>query len=213
MTLASGEVVTAHSTNTGSMTGCCEPGSAVYVSRADNPKRKLKYTWELIKVGRILVCINTLVPNRMTYQAIKAQEIAELTGYQDLFKEVTIADSSPKSRIDLMLADPKLGRCYVEIKNVTLAEDKVARFPDAVTTRGRKHLLELLRLKKQGHRAVIFFFVARADCDVFAPADEIDSEYGETLREVVSQGVEALAYRVRARRDHLRFEQRLDVLL
>ena len=188
-----GQVVTAHCTNTGSMTGCCAPGQPVYLSVHDNPKRKLKYTWELIEMPATLVGVNTLVPNRLVFQTAEAGLISELAGYRSVEREVKAGDNS---RIDLRLSNGPNDRCYVEIKNCTLVDDGVARFPDAVTKRGLKHLNELENLVKSGCRCVMFYFIQRMDAQIFEPADRIDPGYGKGLRHAVNRGVEILAYDV-----------------
>ena len=188
--LASGEVVTAHCTNTGSMMGCKEPGSEVYISRSDNQNRKLLYTWELIRADNTWVGINTMHPNKLVPEALTAGRIKELCGFDNIRREVKV---SAHSRLDLCLEGSN-GNCFVEIKNVTLAVHGAAAFPDAVSERGTKHLKELMRLKRQGHRAAIVFVIQRGDCDSFRPADEIDHEYGRWLRRAIKAGVEALPY-------------------
>ena len=191
--LANGEVVTAHCTNTGSMMGCKEPGSAVYISRSDNPNRKLLYTWELIKANDTWVGINTMHPNKLVPEAVEAGVIEELGGFENIRREVKV---SAHSRLDLCLEGGD-GNCFVEVKNVTLAVDGTAAFPDAISERGTKHLRELMRLKRQGHRAAIVFVIQRGDCEYFRPADEIDQEYGRWLRRAINAGVEALPYRAK----------------
>ena len=191
--LTDGAIVTAHCTNTGSMLGCKQPGSAVYLSRSDNEKRKLAYTWEMIRIDRHWVGINTLHPNRLAAEGVKSGAIRELEGYQTIRREVV---TRPGTRLDLCL-EGRNGMCFVEVKNVTLAVDGAAAFPDAVTERGTKHLKELMRLKRKGHRAAIVFVIQRGDCDYFRPADEIDAEYGRWLRRALNAGVEALPYRAK----------------
>jgi len=188
--LPSGEIVIAHCTNTGSMMGCKEPGSAVYLSRSDNPNRKLPYTWELIEINRNWVGINTMHPNRLVAEAVASGAIQELAGYDCIRREVKV---SAHTRLDLCL-ESQNGNCFVEVKNVTLATEGVAAFPDAITERGTKHLRELMRLHRKGHRAAIVFVIQRPDCHAFRPADEIDMEYGRWLRKAVKAGVEALPY-------------------
>ncbi len=188
--LPTGEIVTAHCTNTGSMLGCKEPGSAVYVSLSPNKGRKLAYTWEMIQIRKAWVGINTLHPNRLVAEAIEAGTLRELLGYEVIRREVKV---SAHSRLDLCL-EGNNRCCYVEIKNVTLSFDGAAAFPDAVSERATKHLKELIRLKRQGHRAAIVFVIQRGDCGYFRPADEIDPEYGRWLRRAVKAGVEALPY-------------------
>jgi sugar fermentation stimulation protein A len=188
--LESGEVITAHCPNSGSMLGCAEPGSQVIVSHSDNPSRKLAYTWQLVKVMSGWVGINTGLPNRLVLEGIINGQIQELGGYTDIRGEVPYGLNS---RIDLLLRRPA-ELCYVEVKNVTLRRDKLALFPDSVTTRGQKHLRELMAEKHAGHRAVAFFLVQRGDCVSVGPADTIDPTYGRLLREAAVAGVELLAY-------------------
>jgi len=191
--LDDGRIVTAHCPNTGSMQGCAEPGRAVYLSRHDNPNRKLKYTWQMIEMQDSLVGVNTLVPNRLVFGSVQAGLIPELSGYRSVVREVAIGEGS---RIDLMLSNGKKDRCYVEIKNCTLVENGIALFPDAVTARGLKHLKALETLVKAGCRGVMFYFIQRMDAALFKPADSIDPDYGRGLRHAVGRGVEILAYDV-----------------
>ncbi len=188
--LPGGEIVTAHCTNTGSMMGCKEPGSVVYISRSDKEGRRLFYTWEIIGVGRTWVGINTMHPNRLVAEAIAWGAIPELKGYDNVRREVVTRQGT---RLDLCLEGSN-GSCFVEVKNVTLAVDGAAAFPDAVSERGTKHLKELMRLRRKGHRAAVVFVIQRNDCSVFRPADEIDAEYGRWLRRAVKVGVEVLPY-------------------
>lgn len=192
--LTDGRTVTAHCPNSGSMTACSTPGRPVYLSHHESPKRKLAYTWELIEMPTSLVGVNTQVPNRLTAQAIQGGAVPELRGYDGLRREVR---AGRHSRLDLLLTHRDTPPCYVEVKNCTLVEDGTARFPDAVTARGRKHLVALQDLAADGARSVIFFLVQRMDAHRFRPADEIDPAYGDALRRAVANGVEALAYDVR----------------
>lgn len=192
--LETGEIVTAHCPNTGSMKGCCEPGRPVYLSLHDNPNCKYKYTWELIAMPTSLVGVNTLVPNRLVYKAIAQKRIPELSEYDIIQREVKI---SAHSRIDLMLTGRNGDHCYVEIINCTLVTEGIAQFPDAVTTRGLKHITDLEKLVDDGHRCMMFYFIQRMDAQVFRPADHIDPQYGRGLRQAVKNGIEVLAYDVR----------------
>jgi len=189
--LDSGETVTAHCPNSGSMKGCSEAGRPVYLSFHDNPKRKLAYTWELIDMPASLVGVNTLVPNRLVAAAIRAGLVPALSGYAEVRPEVR---AGARSRLDLLLTDTAGARCYVEIKNCTLVAEGAACFPDAVTTRGRQHLLELQELVAAGNRGVMFFLIQRMDAETFSPADYIDSAYGRELRRAAAAGVELLAW-------------------
>jgi len=207
--LADGTIVTAHCTNTGSMIGCKTPGSAVYISRCVNQRRRLAYTWELIRVNGHWVGINTLHPNRLVVEGIEAGVFPELQGYGSIRREICTRQGT---RLDVCL-EGRDGFCFVEIKNVTLAIDGTAAFPDAVTARGKKHLRELIRLKRQGHRAVILFVIQRADCDSFRPADEIDQEYGRWLRRAARAGVEVLPYQARVTPQEIVLTTRLETRL
>jgi sugar fermentation stimulation protein A len=187
--LENGEVVIAHCANSGSMRGCANPGDPVLISQSNNPKRKLKYTWELIQSKDSMIGVNTQVPNRLVKAAIENGLIAELVNYTQVTAEVKTSDHT---RLDLLLENGAGDRCYVEIKNCTLVEEGVAMFPDAVTTRGQKHLDELVDLKRQGHRAVIFYLIQRMDARVFTPAAMIDAVYAQKLHHAVENGVEII---------------------
>jgi sugar fermentation stimulation protein A len=191
--LEDGRAVTAHCPNSGSMKACCQPDRPVYLSYHDNPKRKLPYTWELIHMPTSLVGVNTQVPNRLTAQAIKVGDVAELAGYATVRREVR---AGKHSRIDILLEAPDRRPCYVEVKNCTLVEDGMATFPDAVTVRGQKHLEELQGLVAAGCRCVMFYLIQRMDAKRFGPADHIDPTYGEKMRRAADNGVEILAYDV-----------------
>ena len=193
--LDDGTVVTAHCANPGSMLGLKEPGSEVWLSPSRNPDRKLKFSWELIRVGDGLVGINTAHPNRLVEEAVAGARVAELAGYESFRREVKYGKNS---RIDLLLEDPAKPPCYVEVKNVHLMrEDGLAEFPDAVTKRGAKHLVELGDMVEEGHRAVMFYLVQREDCDRFAIAGDIDPDYKAELARAVGRGVEAICYACR----------------
>ncbi|MFQ5653052.1 MAG: DNA/RNA nuclease SfsA, partial [bacterium] len=165
--LASGEAVTVHCANSGSMLGLDAPGSQVLLSRSDNRRRKLAYTWELVRVADTWVGVNTLVPNRVVHEALRLQQIPALQPYDEIKPEAT---AGGRSRFDFLLRD-RQRRCFVEVKSVTLAQAEVALFPDAKTERGSKHLRELSELARDGARAVMFFLVNRGDCTRFAPAE------------------------------------------
>jgi len=206
--LPDGTIVTAHTPNTGSMKQCAIPGYRVLISEADDPKRKLKYTLELIRVGDFWVDTHTQRTNRVVEEALRSGWIDGLTGYR-----VTPEFKFGDSRIDFHLENDH-EKVLVEVKNVTLIEgDSTASFPDAVTTRGQKHLRELLDAKQQGYRAVIFFLVQRGEATEFSPADDIDPEYGRLLRKVVAGGVEALAYKTVVTPTENRVQQKLPVVL
>jgi sugar fermentation stimulation protein A len=207
--LRNGHVVTAHCPNSGSMKTCAEPGRPVYLSRHDNPKRRLTYTWELIDMGSSLVGVNTLVPNRLVKAAVTLGAIEALAGYDTVRSEVGYGQGS---RIDLLL-EREGQRCFIEVKNCTLVVDGSASFPDAVTSRGLKHLVELQAQVRLGHRAVMFYLVQRMDAEAFRPADHIDPSYGKELRSAVQNGVEALSYDVSLDLTGIGLNQRLPLFL
>ena len=193
--LPNGEVVVAHCPNTGSMKRCQQDGARVWLSRSDNPKRKLAYTWELVEVdGKYLACINTGYPNKLVGEAISNGVVKELSGYTEQKAEVKYGE---KSRIDWLLTGGDGRKCYVEVKSVTLLEeDGLGYFPDAVPDRGRKHLYELGKMVEEGHRAVMFFCVSHTGIDSVTPAAHIDKRYAQAFVEVVGKGVEVIAYQV-----------------
>lgn len=207
--LADGRLVTAHCPNSGSLLGCQDAGSPVYLSSHSDPGRRLSYTWEMIRVGRTWVGINTLWPNRLVVEAIENGILSELRGYAEIRREIRV---SPRSRLDLCLLRES-GRCYVEVKNVTFRLGDLAAFPDAVTLRGTKHLRELIRLAKRGHQAALVFVVQRADCRAFRPADEIDPEYGRWLRRALAVGVRILPYQARVAPREIALQRRLSLVL
>lgn len=201
-TLESGETVTAHCANPGSMMGLADPGIPVWLSTTDNPKRKLKFGLEIVEVddgrGPALVGINTAHPNRLVREAIEADAIAELTGYASLRPEVKYGTNS---RIDILLEDdlsPEDGGkppCYVEIKNVHLVRQPgFAEFPDSVTKRGAKHLDEMANMVRGGARAVMVYLVQRGDCERFSLAGDIDPGYAAAFAAARDAGVEAICY-------------------
>ena len=206
-----GGVITAACPNTGSLMGCCEAGSRVWLSESDSPTRKYRHTWEIVEVGEVMVGINTGLPNALVAEAVAAGVIAELAGYPSVRREVAFGEE--RSRVDLLLEAPGREACYVEVKNVTAAANRgVALFPDCVSERGSKHLRELMRLKARGLRPVQVYCVQRGDVGEVRPADGIDHEYGRTLREAIAAGVEVLAYRARVTAREVRLAERIPVV-
>ncbi|MBB4265927.1 DNA/RNA nuclease SfsA [Roseospira visakhapatnamensis] len=195
--LEDGTPVTAHCPNSGSMLSVNPPGAEVWVSPASNPERKLKYTWELVRIGDHLVGVNTNHPNAIVAEAIAQGRVPGLTGYETLRREVKYGRNS---RIDVLLAAPDRPSCYVEVKNVTLRRDPgtgrdargLAEFPDAVTSRGAKHLEELTDMVAAGHRAMMVYLVQRGDCDRFRIAADLDPAYEEALSRARASGVDAV---------------------
>jgi sugar fermentation stimulation protein A len=207
--LDTGETITAHCANSGAMAGLKAPGSTVWLSPAANPDRKLKYSWELIEADGHLVGINTMHPNHIVAEAIRAGAIAPLTGYASLRQEVKYGRNS---RIDILLEDPDRPACYVEVKNVHLRRDgPLAEFPDAVTERGAKHLVELGDMVEAGHRAVMLYLVQRMDCDRFAIAGDVDPTYDAGLKVARERGVEVLCYACRLTTEEITVDRALDL--
>ena len=193
--LDTGEIITAHCPNTGPMTGIAIPNSLVQVSKSNNPKRKLAYTWEMIQIGSTWVGTNTAIPNRVIKLALQQQLLPELANRYSMVRSEVPYGKDKKSRVDFLLTgEDSQPAIYVEVKSVTLSYDNLALFPDTVTTRGQKHLVELADLIPQA-KAVMLYFINRGDCDRFAPSDSCDPLYGELLRQAVAKGVEVLPYR------------------
>ncbi|WP_338488314.1 DNA/RNA nuclease SfsA [Pseudomonas trivialis] len=208
-----GELLTIHCPNTGSMLNCMVEGGQVWFSRSDDPKRKLPGTWEIAETpqGR-LACVNTARANQLVEEALRDGVISELNGFTALKREVPYGQE--KSRIDFRL-EYQEGAAYVEVKSVTLGFDgsAVAAFPDAVTQRGAKHLRELAHLARSGVRAVQLYCVNLSGIEAVRPAVEIDAGYAGALREAKAAGVEVLAYGVRVTHEEIVVDRRLQVLL
>lgn len=197
VTLLSGEKLTVHVANPGSMIGLADPGAHVWLSKSDNPKRKLAYSWELVAVdfgaGPELVGINTMHPNALVAEAIAANLIPELASYTTVRREVKYGKNS---RIDFLLEAPARVSCYVEVKNVHLMRQPgLAEFPDAVTVRGAKHLDELASVIAAGNRAVMLFLIQIGSAERFALARDIDPHFGREFDRARARGVEAIARR------------------
>ncbi len=184
------EIVVAHCANTGTMTTCLGQNWPVLMSKNDDPKRKLKYSLEMIYNGKSWIGLNTGRTNSLAVAAISNGIIGELKNFKDLKQEVNIG----ASRIDIMTIDNDNLPTYIEVKNVTFVENDIAYFPDAVTERGQKHLLELMKLKKEGIRAVMLFIIQREDCHSFSLSNSVDPTYSKLLKEALSVGVEVLIY-------------------
>jgi sugar fermentation stimulation protein A len=207
--LDSGEVVTVHCANPGSMLGLVEPGTTVWLTRSEDPARKLAWSWQLLDLrlhGRpARVGINTGNPNRIVAEAIGAGRVPELAGYRRLRNEVRYGRNS---RVDLLLEDDLRPPCYVEIKNVhLLRRPGLAEFPDSVTARGVKHLVELSAMARAGARAVMFFLVQRNDADRLGLARDLDPGYAAAFAAARAAGVEALVYSCKLTRREIRLDR------
>lgn len=189
--LDSGEFITAHCPNSGSMMGLKEPGFPVLVQDAQNPNRKLKYTFKMVQADGAWVGIDTGIPNKLVYESIEQGLVPELAGYTTMKREVKYGKNS---RIDIFMQSDDKPDCYVEVKNVTLKDGPSALFPDAVTTRGQKHLQELSDVVSQSKRAVMFYLIQRDDCEHFDIASDIDPEYKIAFDAAIKAGVEVICY-------------------
>ena len=187
-----GREITAHCPNPGAMLGLNTPGLPVWLSRSDDPKRKLAHTLELVEVDGGLVGVNTMHPNRLVAEALAADAIPELRGYASIRREVNYGTNS---RVDFLLESTDRPHCWLEIKNCHLSRTAgLAEFPDCVAARSSKHLRELAAMVDEGHRAVALFVVQRTDCEGFLACGELDPLFARTLDEVAAKGVEVLVY-------------------
>ena len=211
VTLPGGETVTAHVANPGAMTGLAAPGSRVWLSKSDNPSRKLSHSWELIEVdlgqGLELVGVNTGHPNLLVGAALAAGAIPELAGYETIRREVKYGKNS---RVDFLLESAGRPPCYVEIKNVHLMRRPgLAEFPDSKTERGAKHLEELGDMVAEGHRAVMLYLIQIGSASGFALARDIDPKYGTAFDRARSRGVEAMAWKCMITMDGIEIAERV----
>ncbi len=202
-----GELVTAHLANTGRMTGCVAPDAPVRLSRSDNPKRKLAWSVEQIRVGGHWICVNSARPNRVVEEGIRAGAVAELAGFEGVKREQRLGES----RVDLVLEGP--GRTWVEVKNATLLVGDTLRFPDAVSERATRHVQELEAVARRGERAVLFFHVGHEGGSRVGLAENIDPTYAAAVRSAVRAGVEVLAYRAAMTDRTIRLAERIDVVI
>ena len=192
------------------MDTCWEPGWTVYLSHHPDPKRKLKYTLELTSNGDTLIGVNTSFTNKIAKEALENKVISELSSFDQIYPERKVGDS----RIDFYLeSSSKNLSAYVEVKNATLVKKNRALFPDAVSTRGQKHIKDLMKLKEEGHRAAMLYVVNREDANSFSVAEDIDPEYARLLREAQKKGVEIYAYACDITPKAITLSRKLDVVL
>lgn len=202
-----GEVLTVHCPNTGAMTGCAEPGSRVWLSHSDNPKRKYAYSWQLVEQGGHLICIHSALANEVFADALQAGRSEILNGYQKWRREVRL-DSG--SRIDFMLSGEEKADCYIEVKAVTLHQGAgLGAFPDTVSQRATKHLAELRALLEQGYQAQLAFVVLHNGIDRVSAASDIDPVYARALADAERAGVAVKAYGVDVTTTHMQLAREL----
>ena len=185
------KIITAHCPNTGSMVGLLEKGNKVWFSKSSDPKRKLKYTLQIIEDNNNKIGINTLLTNKIVFEALNNKKIKSLIKFNNIKKEVKFSD---KTRFDFLLTNSK-EKCFLEVKNVTLfRNENIAEFPDAVTTRGKKHLIDLIKAKKNGYESYILYLIQRESCDSFKIAKDIDKDYEIAFKKAKKKGIKILCY-------------------
>ena len=185
------KIITAHCPNSGSMMGLLDEGNKTWFSESNNPKRKLKYTLEIIEVGKNLVGINTLLTNKLVLEALNSKKIKSLIKFDNIKTEVNFSNNT---RFDFLISNNK-EKCFLEVKNVTLVrQEKVAEFPDSITSRGTKHLKELINAKKKGFQSYILYLIQREDCQSFKIAKDIDENYEIAFNNAKKTGVKILCY-------------------
>ena len=200
------KIITAHCPNSGSMMGLLEKGNKVWFSLSNNPKRKLKYTLEIIEVKNEKIGINTLLTNKIVFEALINKKIETLNKFNNIKPEVRFSD---KTRFDFLLSNSK-EKCFLEVKNVTLLrERKIAEFPDAVTSRGTKHLNELCNAKKKGYQSYILYLIQREDCDSFKIAKDIDEKYEIAFIEAKNNGVKILCYDCKLNNEEIKLNKQI----
>ncbi len=184
-------IITAHCPNSGSMMGLLDKNNKVWFSKSNNPKRKLNYTLEIIEVKKNLVGINTMLTNKIVLEALNEKKIEDLSKFDNIKTEVKFSDNT---RFDFLISNDAK-KCFLEVKNVTLLRrNKTAEFPDAITSRGTKHLKELIHAKKKDYQSCILFLIQRSDCEIFKIAKDIDKEYMSIFIEALKSNVKILCY-------------------
>ena len=201
------KIITAHCPNSGSMMGLLNRGNKAWFSLSDNPKRKLKYTLEMIEVKNKKVGINTLLTNKIVLEALKHKKINSLNKFNHIKTESKFSDGT---RFDFLLSNDK-EKCFLEVKNVTLLrENKIAEFPDAITSRGTKHLNELCNAKKKGYQSYILYLIQRENCDSFKIARDIDEEYKIAFSNALKSGVKVLCYDCKLNSEEIKLNKRIN---
>ena len=185
------KILTCHCPNTGSMMGLLEEDNKIWFSKTNNPKRKLKYTLEIVKVKNKMIGVNTLLSNKIVLEALNQKKIKSLIKYNNIKAEVKFSN---KTRFDFLISNDK-EKCFIEVKNVTLIrKKKIAEFPDAITTRGTRHLKELIIAKEKGFKSYIFYLLQMEGCESFKIAKDIDVQYNLAFNEALKSGVKILCY-------------------
>jgi len=203
------KIITAHCPNSGSMMGLLDKGNKTWFSISGNPKRKLKYTLEIIKVGKILIGINTLLTNKLVLEALKLKKIKSLIKFDNIKTEVRFSNNT---RFDFLISNSK-EKCFLEVKNVTLVRnEKIAEFPDAITSRGTKHLMELINAKKKGFQSYILYLIQRQDCRAFKITEDIDQDYKIAFDKATKAGVKILCYDCKINHAEVKLNNQIDLI-
>ena len=203
------KIITAHCPNTGSMMGLLNKGNKTWFSVSNNPKRKLRYSLEIIRVGKSLVGINTLLANKLVFEALKSKKIKSLIRFDNIKAEVKFSNST---RFDFLISDTK-EKCLLEVKNVTLLRNNnIAEFPDAITSRGTKHLTELINAKKRGFHSCMIYLIQRQDCKVFKIADDIDINYKVAFDKAIKAGVKILCYDCKINHKEVKINNQINLI-
>ena len=201
------KIITGHCPNSGSMMGLLDKNNKVWFSVSGNPNRKLKYTLEIIEVGKNKVGINTLLSNKIVLEALNNRKINGLTKFNYIKTEAKFSDGT---RFDFLLRNKK-EKCFLEVKNVTLArEKKIAEFPDAITSRGTKHLNELCNAKKKGYQSYILYLIQRENCDSFKIAKDIDEKYKIAFTKALKSGVKILCYDCKLNSEEIKLNKQIN---
>ena len=201
------KIITGHCPNSGSMMGLLNEGNRVWFSESDKPNRKLKYTLEIIEVEKKMVGINTLLTNKIVLEALNYKKINSLVKFDNIKTEVKFSDNT---RFDFLLCNNK-EKCFLEVKNVTLVrEKKIAEFPDAVTSRGTKHLNELSNAKKKGYQSYILYLIQREDCDSFRISKDIDQKYNIAFSKALNDGVKILCYDCKLSNEEIKLNNQIN---
>ena len=201
------KIITCHCPNSGSMMGLLNKGNKVWFSRSNNPSRKLKYTLEIIEVEKKMVGINTLLTNKIVLDALNQKKIKNLIKFNNIKAEVKFSDNT---RFDFLISNNKK-KCFLEVKNVTLSRKKeIAEFPDAVTSRGTKHLNELINAKKKGYESYMLYLIQREDCTSFKIAEDIDLEYKNAFNKALNNGVKMLCYDCKLNNEEIRLNNQIN---
>ena len=201
------KIITGHCPNTGSMMGLLNKGNKIWFSRSDNLSRKLKYTLEIIEVGKKMIGINTLLTNKIVFEALSQKKIKNFSKFNNIKPEVKFSD---KTRFDFLISDNK-EKCFLEVKNVTLSrKDEIAEFPDAITSRGAKHLKELIIAKQRGFESYILYLIQREDCKSFRIAKDIDEDYKIAFDKALKKGVKIICYDCKISTEEIKLNNRIN---